>query len=32
VAFESSASNLIRNDTNNAYDIFLRGPFIVPPM
>jgi len=32
VAFESSASDLIRNDTNNVYDIFLRGPFNVPPM
>ena len=27
VVFESSASNLVRNDTNNAYDIFIRGPF-----
>lgn len=26
VAFESSASNLVRNDTNNSYDIFVRGP------
>ena len=30
VAFESSAYNLVRNDTNNAYDVFLRGPFPVP--
>jgi len=27
VAFESSASNLVRNDTNKAYDIFVRGPY-----
>jgi Tol biopolymer transport system component len=27
VVFESSASNLVRNDTNNAYDVFIRGPF-----
>ncbi|MGH2809240.1 MAG: TolB family protein [Actinomycetota bacterium] len=26
VAFESSAHNLVPNDTNNRYDIFLRGP------
>lgn len=32
VAFESSAHNLVRNDTNNKYDIFLRGPFPVPPV
>jgi len=25
-AFESSAHNLVRNDTNGLYDIFLRGP------
>jgi Tol biopolymer transport system component len=30
VAFESSAYNLVRNDTNNKYDIFLRGPFPAP--
>jgi Tol biopolymer transport system component len=30
VAFESSASNLVPNDTNNVYDIFARGPFNVP--
>jgi Tol biopolymer transport system component len=30
VAFESSAYNLVRNDTNKKYDIFLRGPFPVP--
>ena len=28
-AFESSAHNLVRNDTNNRYDVFLRGPFPV---
>jgi len=30
IAFESSASNLVKNDTNNAYDIFIRGPYVVP--
>jgi Tol biopolymer transport system component len=29
VVFESSAHNLVPNDTNNAYDIFVRGPFKV---
>ena len=29
VALESSAHNLVPNDTNNSYDIFLRGPFPV---
>jgi len=29
VAFESSARNLVPDDTNNSYDIFLRGPFPV---
>ena len=28
VVFESSASNLVPNDTNGAYDVFLRGPFV----
>jgi Tol biopolymer transport system component len=30
VAFESSAPNLVPNDTNDVYDIFVRGPFNVP--
>ncbi len=30
IVFESSASNLVKNDTNNAYDIFVRGPYKVP--
>jgi Tol biopolymer transport system component len=29
VAFESSAYNLVRNDTNDRPDVFLRGPFAV---
>lgn len=28
VAFDSSATNLVGNDTNNAYDTFLRGPLL----
>jgi hypothetical protein len=27
VVFESSASNLVANDRNNSYDVFIRGPF-----
>jgi hypothetical protein len=26
VAFESGAKNLVGNDTNDEFDIFLRGP------
>ena len=26
VAFESSATNLVKNDTNGTYDVFWRGP------
>jgi Tol biopolymer transport system component len=31
VAFESSANNLVPDDTNNSYDIFLRGPRPIGP-
>ena len=30
VVFESAATNLVPNDTNRAYDVFLRGPFVAP--
>ena len=26
VAFESSATNLVKNDTNGEWDVFWRGP------
>jgi hypothetical protein len=29
VVFESSASNLIRMDTNGVYDVYVRGPYQV---
>ncbi len=29
VVFESSASNLVRMDTNGVYDVFVRGPYQV---
>ena len=25
--FESASTNLVRNDENNRYDIFIRGPY-----
>jgi hypothetical protein len=32
VAFYSDASNLVPDDTNNAFDIFVRGPLPVVPL